>query len=80
MNIALHILSPEGTLVKADVTLVSLPGVEGPFTVLKDHAALITALNKGSIRYVENGEEKFLPIHEGFVEVRNNVVKVCVEV
>ena len=80
MTIALHILSPEGTLVQADVTLVTLPGVEGPFTVLKDHAALITALEKGSIRYIESGEEKFLPIHEGFVEVRDNVVKVCVEV
>ena len=80
MAIALHILSPEGTLVQADVTLVTLPGVEGPFTVLKDHAALITALGKGSIRYIESGEEKFLPIHEGFVEVRDNVVKVCVEV
>ena len=79
MAIALHILSPEGTLVQADVTLVTLPGVEGPFTVLKDHAALITALEKGSIRYIESGEEKFLPIHEGFVEVRDNVVKVCVE-
>ena len=80
MTIALHILSPEGTLVQADVTLVTLPGVEGPFTVLKDHAALITALVSGNIRYVENGEEKFLPIHEGFVEVKDNVVKVCVEV
>ncbi len=79
MTIALHILSPEGTLVQADVTLVTLPGVEGPFTVLKDHAALITALEKGNIRYVEGGEEKFLPIQEGFVEVRDNVVKVCVE-
>ena len=79
MTIALHILSPEGTLVQADVTLVTLPGVEGPFTVLKDHAALITALVSGNIRYVENGEEKFLPIHEGFVEVKDNVVKVCVE-
>ena len=80
MAIALHILSPEGTLVQADVTLVTLPGVDGHFTVLKDHAALITALEKGSIRYIESGEEKFLPIHEGFVEVRDNVVKVCVEV
>ncbi len=80
MTIALHILSPEGTLVQADVTLVTLPGVEGSFTVLKDHAALITALVSGNIRYVENGEEKFLPIHEGFVEVKDNVVKVCVEV
>jgi len=66
-------------LVQADVTLVTLPGVEGSFTVLKDHAALITALVSGNIRYVENGEEKFLPIHEGFVEVKDNVVKVCVE-
>ena len=66
-------------MVQADVTLVTLPGVEGPFTVLKDHAALITALVSGNIRYVENGVEKFLPIHEGFVEVKDNVVKVCVE-
>lgn len=80
MSIKLHILSPEGPLVRAQVELVTLPGVAGPFTVLKDHAALITALEKGSIRYVEGGEEKFLPIREGFVEVGNNQVKVCVEV
>jgi F-type H+-transporting ATPase subunit epsilon len=80
MSIALHILSPEGTLVKADVSLVSLPGIVSPFTVLPGHAALVTALVKGKIRYVENGEEKFLPIREGFVEVGNNQVNVCVEV
>lgn len=79
MTIALHILSPEGTLVQADVTLVTLPGVQGPFTVLKDHAALITALVSGNIRYMEDGQEKFLPVREGFVEVKDNVVKVCVE-
>ncbi len=78
--IDLHILSPEGPLVQARVELVTLPGVSGPFTVLKDHAALITALEKGRIRYVEAGEEKFLSIREGFVEVGNNVVKACVEV
>ncbi len=66
-------------MVQADVTLVTLPGVEGPFTVLKDHAALITALVSGNIRYVEDGQEKFLPVREGFVEVKDNVVKVCVE-
>ena len=80
MSIALHILSPEGTLVQADVTLVTLPGVEGPFTVLKDHAALITALLPGNIRYVEDGQEKFVLVRDGFVEVKDNVVKVCVEV
>ena len=79
MSIALHIISPEGTLVKADVSLVTLPGIVSAFTVLKDHAALITALVSGNIRYVEDGQEKFLPVREGFVEVKDNVVKVCVE-
>ena len=80
MTIALHILSPEGTLVKADVSLVTLPGIVSPFTVLPGHAALVTALVKGDIRYVEDGNENRLPIREGFVEVRDNKVKVCVEV
>jgi len=81
MSIALHILSPEGTLVQAQVSLVTLPGVVAPFTVLQDHAALVTALVKGDIRYVEeDGTEKLLPIREGFVEVGNNQVKACVEV
>lgn len=80
MSIALHILSPEGTLVKADVSLVSLPGIVSPFTVLPGHAALVTALEEGDIRYVEEGAEKRLHIREGFVEVGNNQVNVCVEV
>ena len=81
MSIALHILSPEGTLVQAEVSLVTLPGVVAPFTVLQDHAALVTALVKGDIRYVEeDGTEKLLPIREGFVEVGTNQVKACVEV
>ena len=80
MSIQLHILSPEGMLVQAEVSLVTLPGVVAPFTVLQDHAALVTALVKGDIRYVEDGTEKLLPIREGFVEVGDNQVKACVEV
>lgn len=77
--IQLHILSPEGTLVQAEVSLVTLPGAVSAFTVLKDHAPLITALVQGEIRYMEDGTEKRLPIREGFVEVRDNTVSCCVE-
>jgi F-type H+-transporting ATPase subunit epsilon len=80
MSIALHILSPEGTLVKADVSLVTLPGIVSPFTVLPGHAALVTALVEGDIRYVTGDKEERLHIQEGFVEVKDNQVKVCVEV
>ena len=79
-SIQLHILSPEGTLVRKAVSLVTLPGMLAPFTVLPGHAALLSALTAGNIRYVADGTEERLPIKEGFVEVRDNVVSACVEV
>ena len=78
-EILLHILSPEGSLVRAQVSLVSLPGMLSPFTVLPGHAALVTALVEGDVRYVEAGAEKHLHIGEGFAEVKDNTVTVCVE-
>ena len=78
--IALHIVSPEGTLVETTVSTVTLPGTIGPFQVLKNHGAIITSLEKGEIVYVSGGKESRLPIAEGFAEVRDNKVDVCVEV
>ena len=78
--ISLHIVSPEGTLVETTVSAVTLPGTVGPFEVLKNHAALISSLDKGDIVYVSEGVEHRLPIADGFVEVRDNKVEACVEV
>ena len=78
--IKLHIVSPEGTLVEQAVSAVTLPGTVGPFEVLKNHAPLISSLEKGDIVYGSEGAERRLPIASGFVEVRDNQVDVCVEV
>ena len=78
--IQLHIVSPEGTLVEQAVSAVTLPGTFSPFEVLKDHGAIISSLTKGDIVYVSGGKENRLSISEGFVEVRDNKVDVCVEV
>ena len=78
--IKLHIVSPEGTLVETTVSAVTLPGTIGPFQVLKNHGAIISSLEKGDIVYVSGGKESRLSIAEGFAEVRDNKVDVCVEV
>ena len=78
--IKLHIVSPEGTLVETTVSAVTLPGTLGPFEVLKNHAALISSLEKGEIVYVAEGTEHRVPIASGFVEVHDNQVDACVEV
>ena len=78
-DIRLNIITPEATLVDEMVDSVTLPGSLSQFQVLKDHAPLISSLEKGVIRYVAEGKESTLSIGSGFVEVRDNVVSVCVE-
>ena len=78
MSITLRILSPEREVLSANVDLVELPGSQGRFEVLKDHAPLISSLDKGVVRYVAGGESKEIPCPDGFVEVSNNVVTVCI--
>lgn len=75
----LDVISPERTLVHAAVEAVELPGTKGRFEVLKDHAALISSLEKGVIAY-RNGEgTDKVAISSGFVEVNDNHVVACVE-
>ncbi|SHE43783.1 F-type H+-transporting ATPase subunit epsilon [Bacteroides luti] len=76
----LEILSPERTLYKGDVDVVTLPGTLGRFTILQDHAPMISSLKEGIIRIKPyEGEEVELSIKGGFVEVKRNEVSVCVE-
>ncbi len=75
----LEIISAHEITFKGDATSVTLPGEMGSFTVLKNHAALISVLTKGSIRYTTpNGEERKLDIDGGIVDVNNNKISVCV--
>ena len=73
----LSILTPEGELLQKETERVTLPGSEGSFTMLRNHAPLIAALNAGDIAYLEDGEEKCQRIEGGFVRVLDNKVEVC---
>ena len=76
--ITLKIISPQREVLSAEVSLVELPGAQGRFEVLQDHAPLISSLDAGSIRYVVDGKSESIECPAGFVEVRNNVVTVCI--
>lgn len=74
----LKIISAEEILFEGEVTLVTLPGEAGEFTVLRNHAALISTLVAGKVRYVADGATTEVDIDGGIVDVDNNVVSVCV--
>ena len=76
----LEILTPEKRLYSGDVYGVQLPGIDGLFEVLNKHAPLVSALNKGNIKVLQDKThiERF-SIEGGFAEVLNNKVTVLVE-
>lgn len=76
-DILLIIYTPERTLLERRVSKVSLPGSKGRFMVLKDHAPLISSLEKGSIMFMSAGVEDSVEIENGFVEIAFNKVTVC---
>lgn len=75
----LKIVSPEGIQFEGEVGSVSFPGMGGSFDVLPNHAPLIAALQEGTVRYEVSGKHRKLPIQSGFVEVKDNVLTVCIE-
>jgi F-type H+-transporting ATPase subunit epsilon len=75
----LLLLSPEKTLFDGEVDSVTIPGTKGSFTVLPHHAPLITTIEKGSITYSVKEVETSIMIKEGFAEVKNDVVSICIE-
>lgn len=75
----LIIYSPEKTVFDGEVDVCEVPGTKGRFTILKDHDSIITTLQQGNIRYVQQGQETLLPVAAGYVEVHNNVISACVQ-
>lgn len=74
----LKIISTEDVVFEGEVTSVTLPGVMGLFTILNNHASLVSTLSAGEVIYVSNGVESSNKITGGIVDVDNNVVSVCI--
>lgn len=78
--IKLLVLSPEKTVVRCSVAKLHLPGEKAPFTVMYNHAPIISSLAPGTILWSAADGEHSLAVSGGFAEVKDNVVTVCVEV
>jgi F-type H+-transporting ATPase subunit epsilon len=66
----LRIVSPDHVVFEGRVQSVVAPGSEGSFGVLFEHAPLLAELGTGGLKLVaEQGEERFLAISGGFLEV-----------
>lgn len=90
----LEIVSPEATLFKGDVDSIAVPGVNGEFEMLSDHAPIVSLLKAGHVKIFgtitleEDVQDKFtkgedrgtwLAINSGTLEMKDNKVIVLAD-
>jgi len=90
----LEIVSPEATLFSGEVTSVYVPGVNGDFEMLNNHAPIVSLLKEGvvkisgNIELAEEVQDKFtkgekgtmlLKINSGTLEMKDNKVIVLAD-
>lgn len=76
----LKIISPERTVYQGEAESVLVPGSQGQFEILNDHAPIISTLTDGRVEYATAEGKQSLDVKGGFVEVQKNEVRLCVEI
>jgi F-type H+-transporting ATPase subunit epsilon len=75
----IEILTPDKKLYTGKIKLAKLPGTSGSFEILKNHAPIISTLEKGQIKIIDvNNEVEFFDITDGVVEASNDKIVVLV--
>ncbi|MEJ8569836.1 F0F1 ATP synthase subunit epsilon [Microbaculum marinum] len=75
-----ELVSPERLLISEEVTQVDVPGAEGDFGVLANHAPAISTLRAGVLMVRgESGADRHVFVRGGFAEVRPDLLTVLAE-
>jgi F-type H+-transporting ATPase subunit epsilon len=76
----LEIITAESQLYSGEVTSVKLPGMDGEFEILNNHAPVISTLDKGIIRVIDNNNKtENFEVNGGVIEMQNNKIIVLAD-
>jgi F-type H+-transporting ATPase subunit epsilon len=76
----LEIIAPDKNLYSGEVDLVQVPGSKGSFEILRNHAPIISTLEQGQIRIVDQkGGTTLFDVDGGVIEAKNNKIIVLAE-
>ncbi len=75
----IDILTPDEKLFSGEIESVTVPGINGRFQILENHAPIVSALAKGTVEIKRpGGELESFQIEQGFIEVLKNEVSLLV--
>jgi len=74
-----ELVSPERLVQSGGVDSVTVPGTEGDFTALPDHAPVLSTMRPGVITVRDGGQDKRIFVRGGFAEVSPEGLTVLAE-
>jgi F-type H+-transporting ATPase subunit epsilon len=78
-TLRLEIITPIAMAFSEDVEMVTLPGVEGELGILPQHIPLMTQMVPGELVIRQNGQDRYLAVGEGFVEITGDHVAILTD-
>jgi F-type H+-transporting ATPase subunit epsilon len=78
-KVTLEIVTPKGRAVREQVDYVAAPSAGGEIGVLAGHLPLAGALRAGIVTFRSGGEEKQIAIGDGFVEIKDDEVRILTD-
>ena len=76
----LEIITPDKQLFSGDIQQVNLPGSNGSFEILKDHAPIISTLASGIVKLTDSsGKKHEFDISGGVIEQSDNKIIILAE-
>lgn len=78
-TLKLEIVTPEARTYSEDVEMVTLPGSEGEMGIYPNHVPLMTQIKPGEITVLKGGQQYFLAVGEGFVEITGERVAIMTD-
>lgn len=78
-TLKLQIVTPEAVVFSQEVEMVTVPGVEGEMGILPQHEPLMTQLVHGEMIVRKDGQDSYLAVGEGLVEVTGERVSVLTD-
>ena len=75
----IDIATPEKLLLQQTAQSAQIPGKDGYLGILPGHAALLSELGEGTLSVTADGETKNFTVTGGYVEVRDNHVRVLAD-
>jgi F-type H+-transporting ATPase subunit epsilon len=78
-TLKLEIVTPEGKIFSDDVELVTLPGIDGEMGIFPGHVPLMTQLAAGEVIVRKGGQDSYLAVSDGFVEITGDHVAILAD-